>query len=79
MHNTKVKRRRGLWVATCSCGWTKQTVSGFGGWSEVRRHLGRVQAAPGVMSEPVATSEADRAHGGPSGEAPPRRPRRAIS
>jgi hypothetical protein len=66
-------------MASCSCGWTKQTVSGFGGWSEVRRHLGRVQEALTVSAPSGAGSTPLSVPAGRTRAPMWRRDRRAIS
>jgi hypothetical protein len=38
-HRTKVRRRHGLCIASCSCGWSEQAVSNFGAWLASRRHV----------------------------------------
>ncbi|MGH9029600.1 MAG: hypothetical protein ACRDV4_08310 [Acidimicrobiales bacterium] len=44
-HVTDVRKRRGAWHATCSCGWNQETISGFAGWSASRRHVDDAQGA----------------------------------
>ena len=41
-HRTKVRRRHGLWVASCSCAWSEDTVSRFSAWIVSQRHLDHV-------------------------------------
>lgn len=38
-HDTDVRRRKGIWIASCSCGWTTEAMSAFTAWSSTRRHL----------------------------------------
>ncbi len=38
-HRTKVRRRRDLWVVSCSCDWSKEAVSQFSALMALRRHL----------------------------------------
>ncbi len=38
-HDPKVRRHTGLFVASCSCGWSEETVSRFSGWLASQRHL----------------------------------------
>ena len=43
-HETDVRRRKGLWTASCSCGFTSEAMSAFTAWSTTRRHLTDVGA-----------------------------------
>lgn len=51
-HDTDVRRRKGAWQASCTCGWEVDSVSAFAAWSATRRHLtdtgaaGRSRPAP---------------------------------
>jgi len=38
-HRTKVRRRRGLWVVSCACAWSEETVSKFSALLALQRHL----------------------------------------
>lgn len=38
-HHTRIKRRHGLCLVSCSCGWSEEVVSNFGAWLASRRHL----------------------------------------
>jgi len=38
-HHTRIKRRHGLYLVSCSCGWSEEVVSNFGAWLASRRHL----------------------------------------
>jgi hypothetical protein len=38
-HDPKVRRHLGLFVASCSCGWSEETVSRFTGWMASKGHL----------------------------------------
>lgn len=42
-HGTKVRHRHRLWVASCSCGWSEDTVSRFSAWMASQRHLDETQ------------------------------------
>ena len=46
-HHTRIKRRHGLRLVSCSCGWSEEVVSNFGAWLATRRHIdsGRVPTA----------------------------------
>jgi hypothetical protein len=37
-HRTKVRHRRDLWVASCTCDWSEETVSRFSVLMALRRH-----------------------------------------
>jgi hypothetical protein len=37
-HRTKVRHRRDLWVVSCSCDWSEETVSRFSALMALRRH-----------------------------------------
>jgi len=37
-HRTKKHTRHGLWVASCSCGWSEISVASFSAWLAERRH-----------------------------------------
>jgi len=37
-HRTKKRHRHGLWVASCSCGWSEVSVASFSAWLAERRH-----------------------------------------
>jgi len=37
-HRTKVRPRRDLWVVSCSCDWSEETVSRFSALMALRRH-----------------------------------------
>ncbi|HYA69552.1 MAG TPA: hypothetical protein VED63_12550 [Acidimicrobiales bacterium] len=37
-HRTKVRQGRHLWVTTCSCRWTEETISEFSAWIAAKRH-----------------------------------------
>lgn len=51
-HDTDVRRRKGVWQASCTCGWAVDSVSAFAAWSASRRHLtdtgsdGRIRPVP---------------------------------
>ena len=50
-HRTKVRRRRDLWVASCSCDWSEEAVSEFSALMALRRHQevrGRTDPYDGV-------------------------------
>lgn len=38
-HRTRIKRRHGLRMVSCSCGWSQEAVSNYGAWLAARRHL----------------------------------------
>lgn len=38
-HQTRIKRRHGLRMVSCTCGWSQEAVSNYGAWLAVRRHL----------------------------------------
>ena len=38
-YQTKMRRRHGLFVSTCSCGWSEKAVSKLSAWMAERRHL----------------------------------------
>jgi len=52
-HRTRVRRRRDLWVVSCSCGWWTETVSEFGAWAASKRHLEHPQPGPRSARERV--------------------------
>jgi hypothetical protein len=48
-HRTSTRRRKGVWLANCSCGWSSESAFAFSAWSESRRHLtdmGALQPPP---------------------------------
>lgn len=54
-HETDVRRRKGIWTASCSCGWSSETMSAFTAWSATRRHLtdaGALALRPPVPRQP---------------------------
>jgi len=54
-HVTDVRRRKGIWTASCSCGWASEAMSAFTGWSATRRHLtdtGTLPMRPPVPKQP---------------------------
>jgi len=42
-HKMKVRRRQALFVATCSCGWTADAVSGLSAAMAMKRHEDETQ------------------------------------
>jgi len=37
-HRTKMRQRRGLWIVSCSCYWSEETVSRLSALMALRRH-----------------------------------------
>jgi hypothetical protein len=46
-HRIRLHHRRDLWVVSCSCGWSVDTVSSFMVRMEERRHLEIYGRVPG--------------------------------
>jgi hypothetical protein len=42
-HKMKERRHQALFVATCSCGWTADAVSGLSAAMEMKRHENETQ------------------------------------
>ena len=52
-HDTDVRRRKGTWQASCTCGWSDDTVSAFAAWSASRRHLTDAGVTSGPQRAPA--------------------------
>jgi hypothetical protein len=64
-HRTRIKRRHGLCLVSCSCGWSEEVVSNFGAWLASRRHLDSSRTAGGAREWSVLGSEPGRRHDRP--------------
>ena len=51
-HDTEVRRRKGSWTASCTCGWVAPCVSSFVAWSATRRHLTEAGGPDAPLSPP---------------------------
>jgi hypothetical protein len=63
-HQTRIKRRHGLRMVSCTCGWSQEAVSNYGAWLAARRHLD-TRARPVVREWSLLQAETGRGGDGP--------------